>query len=97
VPLGENTRRGRAGEVNSKRLGGQTHCGKDHEFTSANTYIDSRGHRGCKKCRNARKRAQYKPRERCRYGHLYTEAAADGRKNRRCLICFPPSQERLAS
>lgn len=30
----------------------KTHCKWGHEFDAANTYLDPRGKRGCKKCRN---------------------------------------------
>lgn len=29
----------------------KTHCGKGHEYTEANTYVDKRGSRSCKACR----------------------------------------------
>jgi hypothetical protein len=37
----------------------KTHCRHGHEYTEANTYVDSRGSRSCKTCRQAshRKRA----------------------------------------
>lgn len=34
----------------------KTHCKWGHEFTEANTYVDRRGRRGCRTCRNAASR-----------------------------------------
>lgn len=47
----ENTRRGRTAT--------KTHCKNDHEFTAANTYINTvTGHRSCRQCRATRERAR---------------------------------------
>lgn len=42
----ENTRRSTLGERQKAR----THCPKGHAYNEQNTYIDHRGHRGCKTC-----------------------------------------------
>ena len=36
--------------------GPKTRCKRRHEFTPENTYIDSRGHRACRKCKIERQR-----------------------------------------
>lgn len=42
----ENVRRSAVGDAQRAR----THCPKGHAYDDANTYIDRRGHRGCKAC-----------------------------------------------
>ena len=39
-----------------RRYEAQTHCKRDHEFTSENTYVDPRGRRTCIACRRMRVR-----------------------------------------
>ena len=53
VTAGENVRR--AGLVARAR---NTHCGKGHEFTAENTYIDPRGRRACRTCMRTRDRSR---------------------------------------
>lgn len=48
VTRAENlSRSGQVGKWNARK----THCPQGHEFTSENTYADSRGWRGCVTCR----------------------------------------------
>lgn len=43
------------GAVNSRK----THCPQQHEYTTANTYIDKRGKRYCRACQRDRMRRRY--------------------------------------
>lgn len=54
-----NTARGICAEL--KRTA--THCKRGHEFTEANTIIQSRGHRLCRACEQARQAASYRARK----------------------------------
>ena len=45
----ENVRRGKAGVLRRAR----THCGRGHELTEANVYVDARGRHNCRSCRAA--------------------------------------------
>jgi len=59
VPQAVNNRRSEAGRVNAERLGGATHCQREHEFTPENTRIIHGGrHRQCKTCHSAAVRAR---------------------------------------
>lgn len=49
VPVGENTRRGQAAEVNRARNAARTHCKRGHEFTPENTLRGTTGRR-CRTC-----------------------------------------------
>lgn len=42
------------GNTLQARNAAKTHCDRRHEFTEANTYVDRRGSRHCRKCRRAR-------------------------------------------
>jgi hypothetical protein len=48
----ENVRRGRTNQNH-----GKTHCIRDHEFTTENTWVDTLGKRVCKACARERQRA----------------------------------------
>lgn len=58
VPIGENVRRGTALEVTIARQRAITHCPAGHLYDEANTKINSRGQRSCRRCNteSARKR-----------------------------------------
>lgn len=51
----ENVRRGNSG-LNWRT---KTHCPQEHEYTTLNTYIDTKGSRNCITCKNARRRKGY--------------------------------------
>lgn len=51
-----------------------THCKRGHEFDSANTFIDNRGKRQCRKCERARQLAFYYRHGRERRRQLRSEA-----------------------
>ena len=53
VTHGENNRRA------WERRGKPTHCKHGHEFTPENTLINSRGYRGCRRCKNDKRMAAY--------------------------------------
>lgn len=46
----DRTRKGRGSNGNK----GKTHCKHGHEFTEANTYVNAKGERACRPCRNRR-------------------------------------------
>ena len=54
VTNAENSKRGKAGEINGARGRARTHCPYGHEFTPENTYRSPRGDRQCRKCKAAR-------------------------------------------
>lgn len=43
-------------ENNRRAYASKTHCPHGHPYDEANTYIDTRGHRNCRTCRNAASR-----------------------------------------
>lgn len=47
VTPAENTLRGNSYAAQNKR---KTHCKRGHEFTEANTRLNGKGHRWCRKC-----------------------------------------------
>lgn len=49
------------------RNAGKTHCSKGHPFDGENVYVDAKGHRICRACRNAGVRA-FKARQRAAAG-----------------------------
>lgn len=57
VTRAENVLRGFGlGALNKRK----THCHKGHHFDSANTFMDSHGHRQCRICKRERERMAYK-------------------------------------
>jgi hypothetical protein len=52
-------------EYDRNQLGRWTHCIHGHEFTSENTYIGSRGQRGCRRCKREKDAAYYRQRVPC--------------------------------
>lgn len=50
VSNGENVRRGVAGKNGVERGLATTHCPRGHEYTADNTYLNRKGHRGCRTC-----------------------------------------------
>ena len=44
------------GEGTAAKRARQTHCVNGHRFTNRNTYVNSKGHRTCKRCRADRMR-----------------------------------------
>lgn len=62
VTSAENTRRGNAGQAMIALQQAKTHCPHGHEYISANTFINARGHRECRTCRAARERARVRRR-----------------------------------
>lgn len=83
----------------------KTHCSNGHAFDDANTYINTRGYRTCRACRNAAtkefnriKTGYYKrDRSRCKHGHEWTEenTARDTRGRRVCRACKRDTNTRL--
>ena len=49
----ENVQRGEAGEKSGAQQRAKTHCKHGHPLSGENLYVDPRGHRGCRICRNA--------------------------------------------
>ena len=55
VTEGENTKRGDTG-IHERN---KTHCPRNHEYMSINTYVDKRGKRNCKICNKQKCREYY--------------------------------------
>lgn len=55
VSHSENVRRGNSGKYWAEK----THCPQEHEYTESNTYIDRKGSRNCRECKNMRRRKDY--------------------------------------
>jgi len=68
-----------------------THCKRGHEFTPENTAVSPGGHRECKTCNYARKKAA---KTSCPKGHPYSEdnvvLSSSGR--RMCSVCLAASK-----
>ena len=56
VTHAENVKRGNAGQ----NWAAKTHCPQQHEYTQENTYIDTKGSRNCRECKNMKRRKAYK-------------------------------------
>lgn len=95
----ENVRRGIGRSVQNAA---KTHCDRGHEFTEANTVVDSRGARECLACRPLKQQRRREREDRgvanggkthCPQGHEYTEENtvrwSHGRKGagRECRAC----------
>lgn len=61
VTLFENSRRADTWRRAAEKRRQRTHCRRGHEYTKENTYIQSKGGRGCRKCRLITKRAWREP------------------------------------
>lgn len=72
----------------------KTHCKHGHEYTPENTFLSPSGHRECKACNYARKKAAKTV---CPKGHLYDGStvvlSSSGR--RICPICLAASKVKL--
>lgn len=81
---------------------GKTHCVNGHEYNTANTYFNSRGHRYCKVCKNEKQKQklreargdkfgkqEWTPRTHCPRGHEFTEENTYIRPDgyRECRAC----------
>ena len=54
----ENTKRSTAGAATAMRERAKTHCPKGHEYSEANTWVNRRGWRACRRCHADRERAR---------------------------------------
>ena len=81
---------------------GQTHCLNGHEFSEKNTFINARGHRYCKVCKNENQKKKLRedrgenfgkkvwtPRTHCPHGHALDESNTYIRPDgyKECKIC----------
>jgi hypothetical protein len=89
VTAAENTRREMAA---IKAAGGhkrRSHCRRGHPMVGANVKLDSRGRRACRRCANAKRRAQWAGRPTCKNGHVYAQQKTTPGRHRRCYVCRP--------
>lgn len=91
VTAAENTRRGRAGEINHLRNLAKTTCRHGHLLTPENTYVRPSGFRECREC--VRIRTNAGPRrlltDKCSKGHMFTteNTYITARGGKRCRAC----------
>lgn len=86
--------------LKGKRL--HSHCGRGHELTSENLYVDPKGRRQCRQCKLEANRAwrhghrHNVPFTHCRRGHLLTPETTHPLRNgsRACSICQSERQKK---